>query len=88
MNNRYITIKDLCIAWVLVLLLTVLIVLGVTVNYWYFIAVNIVLIIYEIFIYKVLRCPNCNRKYSLIRLTCTINKPYQCKCGNKMTIQK
>lgn len=53
-----------------------------------FIALVLFVIWYEIFTSKVLRCPNCNRAYSLIKLTYAINNPYQCNCGNRITIQK
>lgn len=88
MSDKPISIKCLYIAWMLALLATVSVVLALTISHWLFIALVLFVIGYEIFTSKVLRCPNCNRAYSLIKLTYAINNPYQCNCGNRITIQK
>lgn len=88
MNDKYIPAKHLYIAWALALLATVSVVLALTVSHWFFIAFVLFVICYEIFTSKVLRCPNCNKAYSLIKLTYAINNPYRCNCGNRITIQK
>ena len=88
MNDKHISAKNLYIAWALALLATVSVVLALTISHWLFIALILFVIWYEVFTSKVLRCPNCNRAYSLIKLTYAINTPYQCNCGNRITIHK
>ena len=88
MNDKHISAKNLYIAWALALLATVSVVLALTISRWFFIALILFVIWYEVFTSKVLRCPNCNRAYSLIKLTYAINTPYRCNCGNRITIQK
>lgn len=88
MKDRIISAKSIYIAWVLALLATASVVLALTISRWFFIALILFVILYEVFTSKVLRCPNCNRAYSLIRLTSAINHPYHCNCGNRITIHK
>ena len=84
MKNKYISTKSIYIAWVLALLATTSVVLALTISHWFFVVLVVFVIWYEIFTFKVLRCPNCNRAYSLIRLTSAINHPYRCNCGNSI----
>ena len=88
MNDKHISAKNLYIAWALALLATVSVVLALTISRWFFIALILFVIWYEVFTSKVLRCPNCNRAYSLIKLTSAINHPYHCNCGNSISIHK
>ena len=88
MKDKNISAKSIYIAWVLALLATASVVLALTISHWFFIALILFVIWYEVLTSKVLRCPNCNRAYSLIKLTSAIKNPYQCNCGNKIAIQK
>ena len=88
MNDKHISVKSIYAAWAIALLATTSVVLALTISRWFFIALILFVIWYEVFTSKVLRCPNCNRAYSLIKLTYEINNPYQCNCGNRITIQK
>ncbi len=88
MKDHYLSTKSIYVAWVLALLATLSVVLALTISYWFFIAVALFIIWYEVFSSKVFRCPNCNRAYSLIRLTSAINHPCQCNCGNRIAIHK
>ena len=88
MNDKHISAKSLYVAWAIALLATVSVVLALTISHWFFIALVLLVIWYEIFTSKVLRCPNCNRAYSLIKLTSAINHPYHCNCGNSISIHK
>ena len=88
MKDKNISAKSIYIAWVLALLATASVVLALTISRWFFIALILFVILYEVFTSKVLRCPNCNRSYSLIRLTSAINHPYHCNCGHSISIHK
>ena len=88
MKDKNISAKSIYIAWVLALLATVSVVLALTISHWFFIAFILLVIWYEVFTSKVLRCPNCNRAYSLIRLTTAINQPYHCNCGHSISVHK
>ena len=88
MKDKNISAKSIYIAWVLALLATASVVLALTISHWFFIALILFVILYEVFTSKVLRCHNCNRSYSLIRLTSAINHPYHCNCGHSISIHK
>ena len=88
MKDKNISAKSIYIAWVLALLATASVVLALTISHWFFIALILFVILYAVFTSKVLRCPNCNRSYSLIRLTSAINHPYHCNCGHSISIHK
>ena len=88
MKDKNISAKSIYIAWVLALLATASVVLALTISHWFFIALILFVILYEVFTSKVLRCPNCNRPYSLVRLTSAINHPYHCNCGHSISIHK
>ena len=88
MNDKHISVKSIYAAWAIALLATASVVLALTISRWFFIALILFVILYEVFTSKVLRCPNCNRAYSLIRLTSAINHPYHCNCGNSISIHK
>lgn len=88
MKDKIISAKSIYIAWVLALLATTSVVLALTISCWFFVTLILFIAWYEVFTSKVLRCPNCNRAYSLIRLTSAINHPYHCNCGNRITIYK
>lgn len=88
MNDKNISAKSIYIAWVLALLATASVVLALTISHWFFIALILFVIWYEVFTSKVSRCPNCNRAYSLIKLTSAINYPYQCNCGHSISVHK
>lgn len=85
---KYISTKNIYLAWVIALLATISVVLALTISHWFFVAVIFFVVCYEIFSSKVLRCPNCNRAYSLIKLTYSLSHPYQCNCGNRIAIHK
>ena len=88
MNDKHISVKSIYAAWAIALLATTSVVLALTISHWFFVALILFVIWYEIFTSKVLRCPNCNRAYSLIKLTSAINHPYHCNCGNSISIHK
>lgn len=85
---KYISAKSIYVAWAIALLATTSVVLALTISHWFFVTVIIFVIWYEIFSSKVLRCPSCNRAYSLIQLTYFLSHPYQCNCGNRISIRK
>ena len=88
MEDKNISAKSIYIAWVLALLATASVVLALTISRWFFIALILFVVWYEVFTSKVLRCPKCNRAYSLIKLTSAINSPYQCNCGHSISVHK
>ena len=79
---KYISAKNICVAWAIALLATISVVLALTISHWFFVAVIFFVIWYEV------RCPSCNRAYSLIKLTYALSHPYQCNCGNRIEIRK
>lgn len=85
---KNISTKSIYVAWAIALLATISVVLALTISHWFFIALILFVIWYEVFSSKVLRCPNCNRSYSLIKLTYALRHPYQCNCGNRIEIRK
>lgn len=85
---KHISSKSIFAAWVIALLATVSLVLALTISHWFFVALIFFVIWYEVFSSKVLRCPSCNRAYSLIKLTFALSHPYQCNCGNIIEIRK
>lgn len=86
---RCIAIKKLYFAWVIACLFTIFLILSFAISLWFLIISTILIIMYIVFNFKYLLCPNCKNWESLINLTYAVNHRYYCRfCGEKITIGK